>query len=211
MSLFRAATVGVAWSLIRWTKSIGGQVRCWWISHRHRAKFDWSDYPTSARLPCGDQGWGRNSARKACGDMAALSNHAAHQLALGAETWRCAYRTSATALTLAQWLEQHPAIARVLYPMLPSHPHMSRRAGTRRGSWLLWSFELRDSAVPAKPACGCPSRRQGWPTTRNAHHSGGAASTFGRRARQCAPRWGLQKGNAIRLSVGLKRADLLAD
>jgi cystathionine beta-lyase len=31
-------------------------------------------------------------------------------------------RSAASALHLAQWLEQHPAIERVLYPPLPSHP-----------------------------------------------------------------------------------------
>ena len=53
-------------------------------------------------------------------------------------------RTSATALALAQWLEAHPAVSRVLYPMLPSHPqHAFARKHLKGGSWLL-SFELRN-------------------------------------------------------------------
>ena len=44
-----------------------------------------------------------------------LSSQAAHQLALGAETLSLRMdRTSATALALAQWLEAHPAVSRVL-------------------------------------------------------------------------------------------------
>jgi O-acetylhomoserine (thiol)-lyase len=74
----------------------------------------------------------------------ALSSHAAHQLALGAETLALRMdRTCSTALALAQWLEQHPAVGRVLYPMLSSHPqHAQAVKHLKAGSWLL-SFELK--------------------------------------------------------------------
>src|SRR5690606_7104454 len=84
--------------------------------------------------------------KKGLRDMGgALSSHAAHQISLGAETLALRMdRTSATALALAQWLEQHPAISRVLYPLLPSHPqHVVAAKHFKAGSWLL-SFELRD-------------------------------------------------------------------
>lgn len=50
---------------------------------------------------------------------------------------------SANALQLAQWLEQHPNVARVLYPGLPSHPqHQLAMRQQRRGGGIV-AFEVK--------------------------------------------------------------------
>jgi O-acetylhomoserine (thiol)-lyase len=50
-------------------------------------------------------------------------------------------------LTIARYLEKHPSIVRVMYPMLESHPqHALSRKLFSAGSWLM-SFELRDTAA----------------------------------------------------------------
>ena len=75
-----------------------------------------------------------------------LSSQHAHLISAGAETLALRLaQTSATALALAQYLESHPAIAKVHYPMLASHPQHARAAKHfKAGSWLL-AFELRDA------------------------------------------------------------------
>jgi O-acetylhomoserine (thiol)-lyase len=82
------------------------------------------------------KGWGLQQVRKkGLRDMGGtLSSHAAHQIALGAETLALRMdRTSATALALAQWLEQHPAVARVHYPLLPVAPAIRARPQALQG------------------------------------------------------------------------------
>ena len=59
---------------------------------------------------------------------------------------------SATTLTLAQWLEAHPAVARVYYPGLPSHPQhaLAMRQQSGLGGAVL-AFDVRASdAVDAR-------------------------------------------------------------
>jgi cystathionine beta-lyase/cystathionine gamma-synthase len=53
----------------------------------------------------------------------------------------------ANALTVAQWLEAQPSIARVHYPGLPSHPQhaVARRLLGERGFGGMLSFDLRDA------------------------------------------------------------------
>ena len=119
-------------------------------------------------LPRGDPEAGACSrcARRACATWAALWRHSAHQIAVGAETLAPAHGSQQRRpLALAQWLEQHPAVAEVHYPLLPSHPQYARAASTSEaGSWLL-SFELKDRAIVCPCAtAACPSRPQAQPT-----------------------------------------------
>ena len=215
--LFRAATVGAGLVINSLTKSIGGQGDALGGSVTDTGQFDWSNYPNiNPAYRKGDpKGWGLQQVRKkGLRDLGgALSSHAAHQLALGAETLALRMdRTSATALALAQWLEQHPAIARVLYPMLPSHPqHHQARKHLKAGSWML-SFELRD---PAQCLAVCnrlqiPIKATGLADTRTliipvAHTIFWEAGPAVRAAMGIAE-------SMIRLSVGLEEIeDLLAD
>ncbi len=54
-------------------------------------------------------------------------------------------RQCESALTIARWLEAHPAVARVYYPGLPSHPHheLAIRLFGGRGYGGVVSFELK--------------------------------------------------------------------
>ena len=59
---------------------------------------------------------------------------------------------SAAALTLAQWLESHPSVARVYYPGLPSHPQhaLAMRQQSGLGGAVL-AFDVRAAdAVDAR-------------------------------------------------------------
>lgn len=47
-----------------------------------------------------------------------------------------------TAGTLASWLEQHPAVERVLYPMLPSHPQNELARRQMRGGGSVVTFTV---------------------------------------------------------------------
>lgn len=53
---------------------------------------------------------------------------------------------SASALELAQWLEKHPAVARVLYPGLPSHPQHALAMAQQCGAGAIVSFELKGAS-----------------------------------------------------------------
>jgi O-acetylhomoserine (thiol)-lyase len=145
--LFRPKAVGASWVVNSLTKSIAGQGAALGGALTDTGLYDWSNYPHifDAYRKGDPKGWGLQQVRKkGLRDMGGtLSSQAAHQIALGAETLALRMdRTSATALALAQWLEQHPAVANVYYPMLPSHPqHAKAQQWFKAGSWLL-SFEL---------------------------------------------------------------------
>lgn len=55
-------------------------------------------------------------------------------------------RHQQSALTVAQTLEAHPAVARVLYPGLPSHPQYTLGQRQLRGTSGLLSVELKDGS-----------------------------------------------------------------
>lgn len=215
--LFRPVTVGAGLIINSLTKSIGGLGDALGGAVTDTGLFDWSRYPNIfAPYRKGDaKGWGLQQVRKkGLRDMGGmLSSQAAHQLALGAETLALRMdRTSATALQLAQWLEKHPAIARVHYPMLESHPqHAIARKHFKAGSWLL-AFELRD-ADQCLSFCNrlqLPIKATGLADTRTliipvAH------TIFWEAGPAVRVNMGIGDG-MIRLSVGLEEIeDLLAD
>jgi O-acetylhomoserine (thiol)-lyase len=215
--LFRPVTVGAGLIINSLTKSIGGLGDALGGAVTDTGLFDWSRYPNIfAPYRKGDaKGWGLQQVRKkGLRDMGGmLSSQAAHQLALGAETLALRMdRTSATALQLAQWLEKHPAIARVHYPMLESHPqHAIARKHFKAGSWLL-AFELRD-ADQCLSFCNrlqLPIKATGLADTRTliipvAH------TIFWEAGPAVRANMGIGDG-MIRLSVGLEEIeDLLAD
>lgn len=110
--------------------------------------FDWKGFPNILdTYRKGDPaGWGLQQIRKkGLRDLGgSLRAEDAHRIATGAETLELRVaRTSANALALAQWLEQQPAVARVYYPGLASHPQHARAAALFRGFGPLLSFELR--------------------------------------------------------------------
>ena len=215
--LFRPARVGAGLVVNSLTKSIGGHGDALGGAVTDTGLFDWANYPhIFAAYRKGDpKGWGLQQIRKkGLRDMGGtLGSHAAHQLSVGAETLALRMdRTSATALALARWLEAHPAVARVLYPMLESHPqHAVAREHLKAGSWLL-SFELKDPAQ-CLPLCNrlqLPVKATGLADTRTliipvAH------TIFWEAGAEVRAAMGIGDG-MIRLSVGLEDVeDLVAD
>lgn len=135
--------------------------------------FAWDNYPAIAdEYRKGDPSlWGLTQLRKkGLRDMGAcLSSDAADQIAIGAETLALRIeRTSRSALALAQMLAAHPAVSRVNYPGLPSHPqHAIAKALFKSASWLL-SFDLKetDALLPFINRLQIPLRATGLGDTR---------------------------------------------
>jgi O-acetylhomoserine (thiol)-lyase len=91
-------------------------------------------------------------------------------MALGAETLALRMdRTSATALALAQWLEQHPAVAQGALPAAASRTRNTRAPASTsrraRGCCRL-SCATPASACPCATACSLPIKATGLADTR---------------------------------------------
>jgi O-succinylhomoserine sulfhydrylase len=56
---------------------------------------------------------------------------------------------SASALELARWLQAHPAVARVHYPGLPSHPQYELAKRQQRAAGAVLSFEVKGGRAAA--------------------------------------------------------------
>ncbi len=149
--LFRPRDVGASLVVNSLTKSIGGHGNALGGAVTDTGLFDWSRCEAIAEAyRKGDPaGWGLTQLRKkGLRDTgASLSSESAHHLASGAETLALRMeRAGATALALARMLEAHPAVRRVYYPGLETHPqHATAKALFKQFSWLL-SFELKDDA-----------------------------------------------------------------
>ena len=216
-TLFRPKTVGASLVINSLTKTVAGHGSALGGSVTDTGNFDWATYPNildSYRKGDASQ-WGLlQIKKKGLRDMgASLSSEHAHQISLGAETLALRVeRSSATALALAQFLENHPAIGRVYYPMLPSHPqHAVAKAHFSAGSWLL-SFELRDASdcFAFINRLQLPIKATGLGDTRTLIIPV-APTIFWEAGAQVRAAMGIADG-LIRLSVGLEdSADLLAD
>ncbi|HEY8876190.1 MAG TPA: cystathionine gamma-synthase family protein [Roseateles sp.] len=179
--------------------------------------FDWSTYPNifPAYRQGDPRGWGLQQIRKkGLRDMGGtLSSEAAHRILVGAETLTLRLqRSSDTALTLARHLQAHPAVERVHYPMLESHPeHARARDWFGSGSWML-SFELRDTErlVEVLNRLRLPLKATGLADTRSLIIPV-APTIFWEMGREARAAMGIAEG-LVRLSVGLEAAaDLIAD
>lgn len=215
--LFQPRSVHASLIVNSLTKTIAGHGNALGGAVTDTGLFDWSSYPNIFHAyRSGDPtGWGLAQVRKkGLRDMgAALSSEHAHHIAVGAETLplRVA-RSSETALALAHHLEAHPAIARVHYPMLASHPqHALAQRHFRGGSWLM-SFELAD-AQDVLSFCNrlrLPIKATGLADTRTLIIPV-APTIFWEAGPQARAAMGIAEG-LIRLSVGLEEpADLFAD
>ena len=108
-------------------------------------------------------------------------------------------RAQQTAMGLAEWLEAHPAVARVRYPGLPSHPTHAAARRVLKGYGSILSFEVRGGAEAADAVC---ARVQ---LVRHATSLGGVESTMERRAG--IPGQEHIPASLLRLSVGIEDAD----
>ncbi|MFC5523485.1 cystathionine gamma-synthase family protein [Polaromonas jejuensis] len=216
-ALFRPKDVGAGLVVHSLTKTIAGHGNALGGAVIDTGLFDWSRYPNiNEAYRKGDaKQWGLTQIRKkGLRDMGgSLSSQHAHLIGAGAETLvlRLA-QTSATAMALARFLEGHPAVARVHYPMLQSHPqHALAQKHFKAGSWLM-AFELRNAdaclevlnrlKLPVKATGMGDSRTLVIPVAHTIFWEAGAAA----RAEM-----GIADG-LIRVSVGLEdSADLIAD
>jgi O-acetylhomoserine (thiol)-lyase len=199
------------------TKTIAGHGTALGGSVTDTGLFDWRDCPgVFDAYRVGDPAqWGLVQLRKkGLRDMgAALSAEHAHQIAMGAETLELrVQRSSGTALRLAAFLEAHPAVERVHYPGLASHPqHAQVRRWFRGGSWLM-SFELRDPArtLDVVNRLRLPIKATGLGDTRSLVIPV-APTIFWEAGAAVRADMGIADG-LVRVSVGLEDADeLIAD
>jgi O-acetylhomoserine (thiol)-lyase len=150
--LFRPSSVQASLVINSLTKTIAGHGSALGGAVTDTGLFNWDSYPNIfANYRKGDaRQWGLQQIRKkGLRDMGGtLSSEHAHQISVGAETLSLRVtQTSATAMTLARFLEGHKAVNRVYYPMLESHPqHAIAKQHFSAGSWLL-SFELGNEAA----------------------------------------------------------------
>jgi cystathionine beta-lyase/cystathionine gamma-synthase len=80
-----------------------------------------------------------------------LDPHAAFLILRGLKTYFVRYRTQcATAARVAQLLAAHPAVARVHYPGLPSHPQHALAARQMQEFGTVVSFDLKGGAAAAR-------------------------------------------------------------
>ena len=215
--LFRPGTIGAGLVIHSLTKSICGHGNALGGAVVNTGTFDWSAYPNiSEAYRKGDsQQWGLTQVRKkGLRDMGGtLSSQHAHAIAIGAETLALRMaQSSAAALELALYLEAHPAIGKVYYPGLASHPqHAVAKRLFRSSGWLL-SFELRDAAecLPFLDRLQLAVKATGLGDTRTlvipvAH------TIFWEAGAAVRAEMGISDG-MVRLAVGLEEtADLLGD
>jgi len=115
---------------------------------------------------------------------------------------------SATALSLARWLEAHPAVARVHYPGLPSHPQHALAMRQQRTGGAIVSFEVRGEREQAWRVIDSTrmisiTANLGDTKTTITHP---ASTTHGRVSAEARLAAGIGEG-LLRMSVGLESLD----
>ncbi len=135
-----------------------------------------------------------------------LSAFNAWVLGKGLETLAIRMRAqSAAALELAQWLEAHPAVERVYYPGLPSHPQYALAQRQQSGGGAIVSFEVKggkDAAWRVVDSCQLLSITANLGDTRTTlTHP--ASTTHGRITPEARAAAGI-KENLLRMAVGLE-------
>ncbi|MDH3287810.1 MAG: O-succinylhomoserine sulfhydrylase [Betaproteobacteria bacterium] len=132
----------------------------------------------------------------------------------GLETLRIRMEAqSASALALAQWLEQQPAIERVYYPGLASHPQHELARKQQKGSGAIVSFDVKggqDAAWRVVDATTLLSITANLGDTRSTiTHP--ASTTHGRISAEARVAAGIADG-LLRIAVGLEHIeDIKAD
>ena len=135
-----------------------------------------------------------------------LSAFNAWVLGKGLETLGIRMRAqSAAALELAQWLEAHPAIERVYYPGLPSHPQYDLAQRQQSAGGAIVSFEVKggkDAAWRVVDSCQLLSITANLGDTRTTlTHP--ASTTHGRITPEARAAAGIED-NLLRMAVGLE-------
>jgi O-succinylhomoserine sulfhydrylase len=115
---------------------------------------------------------------------------------------------SASALSLAQWLESHPAVERVYYPGLASHPQHTLAMQQQKSGGAIVSFEVKggqDAAWRVINSCQLLSITANLGDTRSTlTHP--ATTTHGRISPEARAAAGIHD-NLLRVAVGLESID----
>ncbi|MDN3986330.1 cystathionine gamma-synthase family protein [Zwartia vadi] len=146
--LFQPKSVGASFVMNSLSKHIGGHAHALGGSLTDTGLFDWTQCPNILDVykkgPVA--GWGLTQIKKkGLRDMGAtLSADAAHRISVGAETLSLRLgKICSNALALANFLSNHPGVARVAYPGLASHPQHERARRLFNGRFgNLIAFEL---------------------------------------------------------------------
>ncbi|WJF91723.1 O-succinylhomoserine sulfhydrylase [Paraburkholderia bonniea] len=127
-------------------------------------------------------------------------------------------RQSANALEIARWLEAHPAVKRVFYPGLESHPQYAIAQRQQKAGGAIVSFELHGDSPEAQRANAwrvidgtkiCSITGNLGDTRTTITHP--ATTTHGRIAAEVREAAGITEG-LVRLAVGLESpSDIRAD
>lgn len=217
VAVFKPVQVGASLVINSLTKTMGGHGIALGGSVTDTGLFNWSVYPNifEAYRQGDAKAWGLQQIRKkGLRDMgASLSSEQAHAISIGSETMALRVKQSSeTALALAQFLEQHPKVNKVNYPLLASHPQYALANRLfQHGSWLM-SFELKDmpTGLAFINQLQIPIAATGLADTRSLIIPV-APTIFWEAGPQVRAQMGIGDG-LIRLSVGLEDTqDLLAD
>ena len=119
---------------------------------------------------------------------------------------------SAAALELARWLQEHPAVARVHYPGLPSHPQYELAKRQQRAAGAVLSFEVKGGRAAAWRVIDSTrlvshTANLGDVKTTTIHP---ATTTHGRISPEARAAAGISDG-LVRLAVGLEAVEDLKD
>jgi O-acetylhomoserine (thiol)-lyase len=152
--LFQPKFVGASLVIHSLSKAICGHGNALGGSVTDTGVFDWDRFPNL--MPAYRKGppntWGLLQIRKkGLRDTGGtLSAEHGHRIATGAETMSLRVeRACSNALALAQWLTTQPAVAKVHYPGLASHPQHERAGALFKGFGALLSFETAPGLDPA--------------------------------------------------------------
>lgn len=179
--------------------------------------YPWSKYPSIMegfrQLPENMQGL-MQIKKKGLRDMGGcLTSDSAHSISVGMETMTLRLeRTCSNAMKLAQYLVQHPKIARVFYPGLENHPQHDKAKHYFSSFGGILSFDL-------KPEVDCFSFMNKMQLVLNATHLGDtrtlaipvAHTIYFEMGAEIREKMGISD-NMIRLSMGIEDIDdIIAD
>lgn len=147
--LFLPKTVKATFAIHSLTKYIGGHGNALGGSLTDLGTYPWDKFENILDVYKGTHPslWAATQIRKkGLRDFgASLNPDDAHRLSTGSETMSLRLeQSSQNALSLAQFLEKHPKIAKVNYPGLPSHPQHARAKSLFKQYGALMSFELQE-------------------------------------------------------------------
>jgi len=145
---------------------------------------------------------------------AALDPHAAFLMLRGIRTYFVRYREqSRSALAVAQFLHSHPAVARVHYPGLETHPQHALARAQMRDFGTIVTFDLKDGAEAGRRIAEALELYALTPSVGSTESLILAPQMLGTRGLTAAQAAlsGITDGT-VRLSIGLEdTADLIAD